>query len=277
MPSELPPSEHPPRPEHDLALRVKDGVRGIRQAARQGAQRLVQQMVEGEQRAPAWAPPLGQVAQLAMQAAAGLDRLAVQLISTSNEYRQMDFPLLSALDGSPRGAQLSLLMADARTFDHHYYWVLKHLLRMGAITDVSVREEAIHHAWQNFHAAWAGARPSGIDTAATDTGLPATDARALRCALLSQALLQCQPLHHGGLGTLQVDQVLVQCLVHASVLAGEIAVAYPRPVLGDEVQHALQMAWRVAQSRQVEFAWALQDKHAAVALPREFAFVLRHL
>jgi len=270
----------------DMALRLKDGIREVRFAARQSARQLASQFIETGALAPAWAPPLGQVARIAVGAAEGLDRLAVQLVSSSNDYRAMRFRLLSAelLAENSMADQQALppTRHDEHSFERYFYWVMKHLLKAAQRDDVTVREEAMHRTRLQFQKAvttWRsqaqGERRSPIH------------ARAHHVAAIAIALHEQQPLHvHIGAGgsseTAQAETAdgkgdLLLCLAMAAAMAAEIAATYPVAVIQDETANALQLALQIARSRQTEFARALKARDPLKSLSKEMAFVLRHI
>lgn len=269
--SVTPPAAAAPATERDVTLRMKDGVRELRSVARLGAQRLAHTLVERSQQAPPWAPPLAPMVQRALGAVDELDRLAVHLVSSAHEYRQMNFgPLcLQAADAQ------SLLQAGPRALERNFYWVFKHLLKREHCEGVTVREEQIHQAAINFLARVADADalpPVGAERA------PAAALRAQQLAMLAHALSECQPLHRHALATSQEPlERLNTRMVMAAVLVGEVAYAYPHSTLPDTLKHALDMAAQMARSRAPDFARALSAARPLESLMGELAFVLRHI
>ena len=255
-------------PRRQLTLRVKDGVRELRFAARQSARHLLQALQEPAARLPPFAPPLEQVAQTAWQLLEGIDRVAVELLSSAADYRRMNYRMLSVA-GPHR-----VTGAQAQPFQHHFYWTLKHLLLQERQQGVTVHEEALFLAWQAWHRHDSGAQ-SG------------PQAQSLACARLVLALMVSRPLHWhaqwpgAGLPPQQPAQehqaALTLQLVIAAVLAGEIAAAYPRSVPTDEVAHALHLATTLVAGRMSPWQAASASAHPLAALTGEFAFVLRHL
>lgn len=273
------------RLDRDVSLIVKDGVREFRSVARLGAKRFVNHFAEGGKPVPSWAPPLGQVARMAMNAVDGLDRLAVTLISSTNDYRQMKFRLLSIDKVLGR----TLPSGSAREFEHNFYWIFKHLLELEHRDDVVVREESMHLAGQLFKTALNQTEHFEISIKPGQT----LEVRAQRLAMLAQSLCISRPLRvHAVTQSLakshfpsekrpfcddETEDSLTQRLALAAVLAGEIAAAYQRSTLQEEVMHALQMSVRIATSRSEEFVRAMASPRPLDNLTRELAFVLRHI
>lgn len=262
-------------------LAVKDRVRDLRHTVHRAADHWLQGPHKQSARTPAWALPLDEVARKAWQVVQGVDRLAVDLLSSTSEYRRMNYRLRSVLDG---GAA-SLAWASAQDFQRYFYWTFWHLLHRAQREDVSVHEEAIRRAWQ----AWCETQHLTPGLATDDADPQAmADLQARQCARLVIALCKQRPLHflHAGLplpvsigaGAPAADgAALTLRTVLAGVLAGEIAHAYPRPGAVEEVSHALDLACTLVAGRMPQWNDALHAARAQEALAREFAFVLRHI
>ena len=273
-------SDEQPPLQHEIPLLVKDGIRQLRFAARQSARQLTNQLKKKGELSPGWAPPLGEVAQMAMDAMDGLDRLAVQLVSSASDYRAMNFRLLPA----QQAAGTMVANGSPRDFDHNFYWVFKHLLRLDQRENVTVLEESVHHAGLLFgkHERQVQATRGGTVRGPIEAMLTAN-----RVAALAHAFHIHSPLHFHELDQVSVGmkaeqakeeaQGLARRLIYAAAIAGEVALCYPRATLPEEVLHALQMALRIADSRQNEFLTALHDPQAITSLTEEMAFVLRHI
>ena len=260
----------------DVSLRVKDSLRELRSTARSKAKTLANRLTESEARAPAWAPPIGEMAQLALGAVAGLDRLAVDLVSADHAHRSLNFKLLSLtqLEGGDGGK------AQGREFELHLYWVLKHLLSLTGEDGVTVLQEPIHQA--SLHVRRQLPKVLGDRSIEPDP----EQALASRMAWLALALLQYPPLRiHGAAAaatstvmTQEAEQslTLAERMVVAATLAGEIAQIYPDSNLQKELNRALQMSLRIVESRQPELRRALDAAQPQARLQREFAFIMRH-
>jgi hypothetical protein len=271
------PMKPPPTPEgapaatpHDVTLRVKDSLREIRFAAREGARHLATQLTQAAQHAPAWAPPLGEVVRLAAHAVNGLDRLATELVLHDHDYRAMNFRLqpLAQASGTP---------ASLRAMERHCYWLLRHLLQRAQREDVTVHEEALHRACLQFQTLPVPATETEAETA------PELQ-QAGAMAALALCLCESRPLHvHAqvhGLNAQEAEQqaqTLTRSLAVAAVLAGPVAQQFPRAVLQEETQHALDLALQLSRSWDAGFAHAFGQAQVLPALRREMAFVLRHL
>lgn len=272
---------HPDKvPSSIWLLAVKDGVRDLRHTVNRAAQHWLQGLHEQAARTPAWAPPLDEAARKAWQVVQGVDRLALDLLSGTSEYRRMNYRLRSVL----AGGAASLAHASGQDFQRYFYWTFRHLLHCAQREDVTVHEEAIRRAWQD----WCGTQPLTPGLATDDADPQAlADLQARQCARLVIALCKQQPLHlHAGLplpaligaGARAADgATLTLRTVLAGVLAGEIARAYPRPGAVEEVSHALDLAWTLVAGRMPQWHGALHAAQAQEALAREFAFVLRHI
>jgi len=249
----------------EVSLIVKDGVRGIRFAAKQSAKRLVSQMVKSSEKGPSWVPPLGPVAQLVSEVADKLDSMAVQLVSSANDYRHMKFRLLTVTGDSER----SLFQASAQVFQHNFYWVFKHLLKHTKHDNVTVKEEALHRVWLSLQS--------------EPDRMRGEEFQARQLAELALAICKCAPLQvHPHLGVsaeidAQSSPDLELRLVIAAVLAGEIAARYPGADLQEEVRYALHTADSVAASLLADFQRAFASKQALLSLTNEMAFALRHI
>ena len=265
-------------PRRQLTLRVKDGVRELRFAARQSARHLLQALQEPAARLPLFAPPLDQAAQTAWQLLEGIDRVAVDLLSSAADYRRMNYRLLS-VTGSQR-----VTGAQAQPFQRHFYWTLKHLLERERQEGVTVHEEALFLAWQAWHPQDGGAQAGHEAWPGAPSG---PQAQSLACARLVLALMASRPLHWhadwSGEGrpphqpAQERQAALTLQLVIAAVLAGEVAAAYPRSAPADEVANALHLAATLVARRMSPWQAAWTSANPLQALTREFAFVLRHL
>jgi len=249
----------------EVSLIVKDGVRGIRFAAKQSAKRLVSQMVQSSEKAPRWVPPLGPVAQLVSEVADKLDSMAVHLVSNANDYRQMKFRLLTVTGDGERG----LFQAPAQVFQHNFYWVFKHLLRHSERGNVTVKEEALHRAWLSLQS-----EPNRAHT---------EEFHAMHLAQLAVAMRECAPLQvhpqrdASAANDVESSSDLELRMVIAAVLVGEIAARYPGTDLQEEVKYALHSADRVAGSLLADFQRAFASKQTLLALTKELKFALRHI
>jgi hypothetical protein len=251
-----PPTELP----HEVALRLKDGLREIRFAARAGARQLAGQMHQAARHAPAWAPPLDEVARLAARAVDGLDKLASGLVAPGQDYRMGHFRL-------SRLTQAVLAPDAQRALERQCYWSLRHLLQAAGREDVTAHEEAVHQACQRYQSS-----PQAPDDESGEAR------RAQRMAVLVRALCDIGPLHLHGSTPHQAQEAaaLTQVLATAAVLAPELAALYPRALPQEETGHALQLALCMARSWQPALAHALQSLHPQQALARELVFMLRH-
>jgi len=249
----------------DVSLIVKDGVRGIRFVAKQSAKRLVSQVVQSSEKAPRWVPPLGPVAQLVSEVADKLDSMAVHLVSNANDYRHMQFRLLTVTGDGERG----LIQAPAQVFQHNFYWVYKHLLKHAKHDNVTVKEEALHRVWLSLQ--------REQDRAHTE------EFHATHLAQLAMAMRECAPLQvhpqrdASAANDLESSSDLELRMVIAAVLAGEIAARYPGTDLQEEVRYALRTAERVAASLLADFQRAFASKQALPALTNALKFALRHI
>jgi len=260
----------------EVSLRVKDSLRELRSTARSKAKTLANRLTESEARAPAWAPPIGEMAQLALGAVAGLDRLAVDLVSADHAHRSLNFKLLSLtqLEGGDGGK------ARGREFELDLYWVLKHLLSLTREDGVTVLQEPVHQAILHVRRQF----PEAVEDRSFEP--ESEQALASRMAWLALALLQYRPLRAHGPAAAATSTALTeeaeQCLtlaermVAAGTLAGEIAQIYPDSNLQKELTRALKVSLRIVESRQAELRRALDAAQPHACLQQEFAFIMRH-
>ena len=261
-------------PNQDLSLKIKDGLRELRFSAREGARHLAKQLLTTGAQVPASAPPLTGVVKMALQAAEDLDRIAVHLVSSANDYRALKFRLLVV---KPPGPQHALIWNE-KGFARNFYWVFKHLLKLQDRKDVMVREEALHQA---------GSQVMGLlerPTAELEADASLKDrehTRALQLSDLALALLDCNPLHTPASTAVDKDaaplEALLPSLCVAAAMAGDIASLYPRNSMQEETEQALQTALIAAQSIEEKIFMSLRAQRRRESLSREVEMLLRHL
>lgn len=267
------PSAHPIR---DVPLVIKDGIRELRFSTKQSAKRWMEGVEDVLSHMPKVGPPLGAATKTAAQLLQFADRTAVDLLSTENSYRKLDFRLpppdfyVSTTDES----------TASKTFIKNHYWALKHLLKLKGKLDFLVLEESIFQAFRYFRQIYS--QDGSIAISDQPYQKKASDSSLLSACII-YALYSCKPLSHYDTASQYSEDLaestatltLHSCI--SIVLASEITSFFPHAQAEVETLEALKLADEICGARLESWERAILHRQPINHLAQELDFAIRHL
>ena len=265
---------------NDLALTVKDALRGIRYAARKEVRLLdrgqaaLQSLLPGADAAQEDRNP-GRLYELARSLANPLGRMAQRICESPDVARLSDNFLV------PAATSLAALAADGddTLFAASFYRGGSSWLAKMGVSNVLMSEQAILRAARPVarrHAEW-------LKRAARQPAVAANDGHLLRIvADVTQAVIAAQPIRRvdrsaGALNaaSLALADLNAHCFLAVGMATAVISLAgAPKDFNIAEIMESAELA---AAARFDQFAAALREANPAAGLAREFAAVVPYL